>query len=94
MHSLVYKLKLKLKDFPFSLPLANYLNFEQKPYYFLAPRSEIITIMGILNKNLTENITPEIRICEKKIATILKVNKDNTTFTSITFIDQFAVSYC
>jgi hypothetical protein len=63
MLSLVDKLKLKLKDFPFSLPLANNLHFEQKAYYFLAPRSEIITIISILNKNLTENISPKIRLC-------------------------------
>lgn len=79
------KLKLQLKDLPFPLDMSKNSNPQNDSCYYLNPRSETIIKVKILNKNLSEGITPEIPICEGVFLAkaILKVNEDNTAFTTI-----------
>lgn len=79
------KLKLKLKDLPFSIDMFKNSNPQSESCYYLNPRSETVIKVKILNQNLSEGITPEISICEGVFIAkaILKVNEDNTALTTI-----------
>ncbi|XP_063920701.1 uncharacterized protein LOC135135549 [Zophobas morio] len=78
-------LKLTIKDLPFPININCNSNPNDESCYYLSPRSETLIKVGILNKNISEGVTPEIPICEGVFLAkaILKVNTDKTAYTTI-----------
>lgn len=79
------KSALTIKDLPFPLKIHFSANIDEENCYYLPPRSETIVEVGILNKNISEGLSPEIQLCTDVYLAkaLLKVNKNGKAFTTI-----------
>lgn len=98
------KNQLKINSVPCPIPIFHNSNPSNSKVYYLNPRSETIIEVDILNKDISQGICPEIRICEgvylakallkvsnnKALTTILNTNEKKVEIKHIKlFLEPF-----